>query len=105
VGDRGCHGDCRAGVPTDAIYLAEYASPRVYGIVKPLIDVAAGIPSVIFGIWGVIMVVPFVHSIIASDLGAWLSHVPLFDTRNPTGYSVLAGGVVLAVMVFPSSSQ
>lgn len=84
-----------------AIYLAEYASPRVYGVVKPLIDVTAGIPSVIFGIWGVIMVVPVVQAIIASDVGAWLSTVPLFSTRNPTGYSVLAGGVVLAVMVFP----
>jgi phosphate transport system permease protein len=84
-----------------AIYLAEYASPRVYGAVKPLIDVTAGIPSVIFGIWGVIMVVPAVQAIIASDVGAWLSRWPLFSARNPTGYSVLAGGVVLAVMVFP----
>jgi len=84
-----------------AIYLAEYASPRVYGVVKPLIDVTAGIPSVIFGIWGVIMVVPAVQAIIASDVGVWLSRWPLFSARNPTGYSVLAGGVVLAVMVFP----
>jgi phosphate transport system permease protein len=84
-----------------AIYLAEYASAHVYGVVKPLIDVTAGIPSVIFGIWGVIMVVPLVQTIVASDVGEWLSQLPLFSTRNPTGYSVLAGGVVLAVMVFP----
>jgi phosphate transport system permease protein len=84
-----------------SIYLAEYASPRVYGVVKPLIDVTAGIPSVVFGIWGVIMVVPSVQRLIASDIGVWLSGVPIFSARNPTGYSVLAGGVVLAVMVFP----
>ncbi|MCS7260529.1 MAG: phosphate ABC transporter permease subunit PstC, partial [Anaerolineae bacterium] len=84
-----------------SIYLAEYASRRVYAIVKPLIDVSAGIPSVIFGIWGVIMVVPLVHRLASSSIGRSLSWLPFFETHNPTGYSVLAGGVVLAVRVFP----
>jgi phosphate transport system permease protein len=84
-----------------AIYLVEYASPRLRAVVKPLIDLAAGIPSVIYGIWGVIMVVPFVETIIASEVGQRLSVIPLFSIRNPTGYGVLAGGMVLAVMVFP----
>ena len=84
-----------------AIYLAEYASPRAYAVIKPLIDVSAGVPSVIYGIWGVIAVVPCVQAIISSDLGQRLSVVPLFTISNPTGYCVLAGGVVLAVMVFP----
>lgn len=84
-----------------SIYLAEYASRRVYAIVKPLIDVSAGIPSVIFGIWGVIMVVPLVQRFATSSIGHSLSRLPFFELHNPTGYSVLAGGIVLAVMVFP----
>jgi len=84
-----------------AIYLAEYASPRLYAIVKPLIDVSAGIPSVIYGIWGVLLVVPLVQTIINSDIGRRLSVFPIFKTENPTGYGILAGGLVLAVMVFP----
>lgn len=84
-----------------SIYLAEYASRRVYAIVKPLIDVSAGIPSVIFGIWGVIMVVPLVQRIASSEIGHNLSRLPFFQVNNPTGYSVLAGGTVLAIMVFP----
>jgi len=84
-----------------SIYLAEYASRRVYAIVKPLIDVSAGIPSVIFGIWGVIIVVPLVQKLATSSIGRSLSRLPLFEMHNPTGYSVLAGGVVLAIMVFP----
>ncbi len=84
-----------------SIYLAEYASRRVYAIVKPLIDVSAGIPSVIFGIWGVIMVVPLVQRIASSEIGHKLSKLPFFQVNNPTGYSVLAGGIVLAIMVFP----
>ncbi|MBN1218628.1 MAG: phosphate ABC transporter permease subunit PstC [Anaerolineae bacterium] len=83
-----------------AIYLSEYASERVRGLVKPFIDLLAGIPSVVFGIWGVLAVVPFVERI-SPVLGRWLGFIPLFRSDNPTGYGVLAGSLVLAVMVFP----
>jgi len=84
-----------------AIYLAEYASNRVRGITKPLIDLLAGIPSVIFGIWGVLAVVPFVEKVVAPTTGQWLGFIPFFRSNNPTGYGVLAGSLVLAIMVFP----
>ncbi len=70
-------------------------------IIKPLIDLLAGIPSVVYGVWGVLTVVPLIRNYIAPSLDRWLSFVPFFRSDNPTGYSVLAGGVVLAVMVFP----
>ena len=73
-----------------AIYLSEYASMRVRNAVKPLIDLLAGIPSVIFGIWGVAFVVPAVRYRVA----------PMFGI-NTTGYCVLSAGIVLAIMVFP----
>jgi phosphate transport system permease protein len=83
-----------------AIYLAEYARPRIHAWAKPLIDLLAGIPSVIYGVWGVVTIVPFVEK--ANPLvSRWLGSIPLFRSTNPTGYSVLAGGLVLAVMVFP----
>lgn len=73
-----------------AIYLSEYASRRVRDIVKPLIDLLAGIPSVVYGLWGVSVVVPLVRN-----------HVgPLFGVRT-SGYNALSGGIVLAIMVFP----
>jgi phosphate transport system permease protein len=84
-----------------AVYLAEYASERVRSMAKPMIDLLAGIPSVIFGIWGVLTVVPFVEHVVAPLLGQWLGFMPLFCSDNPTGYGVLAGSLVLAVMVFP----
>ena len=73
-----------------SIYLAEYASSRVQGIIKPMIDLLAGIPSVIFGLIGVLIVVPFIRNILAPIVGLSI-----------TGYSVLAGSTVLAIMVFP----
>lgn len=84
-----------------AIYLAEYARPQVRALAKPLIDLLAGIPSVVYGVWGVLTVVPFVERVIAPPMSRWLGFMPLFRADNPTGYGVLAGGVVLAVMVFP----
>jgi phosphate transport system permease protein len=85
-----------------AIYLAEYARTSVRQALKPLIDLLAGIPSVVYGLWGVLIVVPLIRE----DVGPWidhrLGHIPVFSTvANPTGYGVLAGSIVLAVMVLP----
>ena len=84
-----------------AIYLAEYSSPRARVLIKPLIDLLASFPSVVYGVWGMLTVVPFVERTLAPTLNGWLGFLPLFRTDNPTGYGLLAGGLVLAVMVFP----
>ena len=73
-----------------AIYLSEYAPRYIREWTKPLIDLLAGIPSVVYGVWGVLVIVPLIKNYIA----------PFFGTFS-SGYSVLAGGTVLAIMVFP----
>ena len=73
-----------------AVYLSEYAHKRVRDAVMPLIDLLAGIPSIVYGVWGVLVIVPLIKDHIA----------PKFDTFS-SGYCVLAGGVVLSIMVFP----
>ncbi|MDZ7332460.1 MAG: phosphate ABC transporter permease subunit PstC [candidate division KSB1 bacterium] len=72
-----------------AIYLAEYAPRRLRELLRPVIDVLAGIPSVIYGLWGVIVIVPLVR---------WLGQVTGHIT---SGYNLLSGAIVLAIMVFP----
>lgn len=84
-----------------AIFLAEYASERTRTIAKPMIDLLAGIPSVVYGIWGVLTVVPFVQDFIMPALNKYLGFIPLFKSDNPTGFGVLSGSLVLGVMVFP----
>jgi phosphate transport system permease protein len=84
-----------------AIYLAEYATPRTRHVVMPLVDLLAGIPSVVYGVWGMLAVVPVVQGTVAPTLGRWLGFIPLFRSDNPTGFGILAGAVVLAVMVVP----
>ncbi len=84
-----------------AIYLAEYAPHRLREAVKPLIDLLAGIPSVVYGLWGALMIVPFIRDILIPWSQNIFPNMPLLQTQNPTGYSILAGGIVLAAMVFP----
>ncbi len=84
------------------IYLAEYTSSRRRTMVKPIVDLLAGIPSVVYGLWGVLFVVPLIREVVAPALGQTLgTRWPLFAMTNPSGYSVLAGAIVLAIMVFP----
>lgn len=73
-----------------AIYLAEYAPKRVADLMAPLIDLLAGIPSVVYGVWGVLVIVPLIKDYIAPRLGIF-----------STGYSILAAGIVLAIMILP----
>jgi len=72
-----------------AIYLNEYAGRRLRETARVVIDLMAAIPSVIYGLWGVLVVVPFVRF-----LGEVFDH-------PTTGYSLLAGGIILAIMVSP----
>ncbi len=68
-----------------AIYLAEYAPKRVRHGLKPLLDMFSGVSPVIFGVFGVLVVVPLIKSL----------------NEDFTGFSILAGGIVLALMIFP----
>jgi len=83
-----------------AIYLAEYARPRMREGVKPLIDLLAAIPSVVYGVWGLVAIVPLVDWL-SPRISATLGFLPFIKSENPTGFSILAGGIVLAVMVAP----
>ncbi len=84
------------------IYLAEYMTTRARNVFKPLLDLLVGIPSVVYGLWGVLFIVPLVRN----HIGPWSDQtlgqaLPFFRQTNPSGYGLLAAGFVLGVMVFP----
>ncbi len=68
-----------------ALFLAEIAPKRAESLFRPVIELLAGIPSVVYGMFGLIVIVRFIKV--------------SFDV--PTGETVLAGGIVLAVMILP----
>lgn len=73
-----------------SVYLVEYAGSKLRNFVLPLVNILAAIPPVLYGVWGVLFVVPMIGEYIA----------PIFGISS-TGYSVFSGGIVLAVMIFP----
>lgn len=83
-----------------AIYLSVYAHRTMRQFARPLIDVLSGISPVIYGVWGVLMIVPFVRDHLMPFFSGKLPFFP-FASENYTGFSALSAGLVLAVMVFP----
>lgn len=83
-----------------AIFLSEYAPKRIREFAKPIIDLLAGISPVVYGVWGIIAIVPLVRDYLMPFFSEKLPFFP-FVSDNYTGFSALTGGIVLAVMSFP----
>src|SRR5512140_413865 len=84
-----------------ALYLSEYAHNVTRSVAKPLLDLLAAIPPVVYGVWGLLAIVPFVQGFLAPLAKRWFSYIPILQVKQPTGFSILAGGIVLAVMIAP----
>jgi phosphate transport system permease protein len=87
------------GIPTGigcAVFLAEVAGKRSAGIFKSAVELLAGIPSVVYGFFGLIVLVPAIRAYI----------VPIAQKINPdvstSGFSILAGALILAMMILPT---
>ena len=87
-----------------AIYLVEYAPPRLAIVLTFIIELIAAVPSVVIGLWGLYLFAPFVRDTlqwyIASTIG---QVVPFFaeDPQRPSTFSVFTAGIVLAIMITP----
>jgi phosphate transport system permease protein len=83
------------------VYLSLLAPGRAGAVIGPLVELLAAVPSVILGLWGIIILAPFMHSTIEPALHDVLGFIPIFGTPSPTGLGVFTAGVVLAIMVLP----
>jgi phosphate transport system permease protein len=83
-----------------AVFLAELAPRRLSDSIAFLIDLLAAIPSVIYGLLGIFVVVPLMRTVLGPVLRAALGKTPLFSGPN-YGVGFLTAGIVLAIMVVP----
>ena len=81
-----------------AIYIAEYASSRVRAVVKPALEILAGIPTVVYGFFAALAVAPFIR-----DMGANL-HLDKLGIEIASE-SALAAGLVMGIMIIPFVSS
>ena len=87
------------GVPTgiaSAVFLADMLHKKAAALFKFAIELLAGIPSVVYGFFGLIVIVPMVKK-------TFLPAMQLFDRQAASnGFSIMAGGIVLAIMILPT---
>jgi phosphate transport system permease protein len=83
------------------LFLAMLAPPRVRAVIGPLVEMLAAIPSVVLGLWGVIVLAPFVAQDVEPFLHGAFGFIPLFGPPQTTGLSVFTAGLVLTIMVVP----
>ena len=82
------------------LYLSMMAPRRVRAVVGPLVEMLAAVPSIIYGFWGLVVLVPFVNHL-EPGLHSVLGFIPLFGPPSTTGISVFSAGIVLTVMILP----
>ncbi|WP_300030243.1 phosphate ABC transporter permease subunit PstC [uncultured Roseobacter sp.] len=78
-----------------AVYLSEYASPRVRGIAKPLLEILAGIPTIVYGLFALLTIGPMLMSVFGSDGAGWMGG----------GRSVMTAGIAMGIMLIPFVSS
>ncbi len=83
-----------------AIFLVEQAPPVISRPITFLVELLAAIPSVVYGLWGIFVLAPFLRVHVEPHLAHWFGWLPLF--QGPiTGIGLLTGGIILAIMVTP----
>jgi phosphate transport system permease protein len=84
-----------------ALYLSMAASPRVRGVIGPLVETLAAIPSVILGFWGILVFGPFLQKHIEPFLHGVLGFLPIFGPVPTTGTGLFNASLILTIMVVP----
>ncbi|MEP6745385.1 MAG: phosphate ABC transporter permease subunit PstC [Gemmatimonadota bacterium] len=83
-----------------AIFLTEFAPQRIRGPVAFLIEMLAAIPSVVYGLWGIFVLIPFLRAVVFPVLRDLFGFLPFF-TGPIYGPSMLSAALILAIMVMP----
>ena len=83
-----------------SIFLAEMAAPKLSNILTFLIELLAAVPSVIYGLIGIFILVPAIRTYLVPPLKAAFGYLPIFEGTF-YGLSFLSAGIVLSVMVVP----
>ena len=83
-----------------ALFLTELCPDKIRGILSLLVELLAAIPSVIYGLWGIFVLAPFLRAHVEPFLGKYFGWTGLF-TGPKYGIGMLAAGIILAIMILP----
>jgi len=93
-----------------AIYLSEYASARTRAVLKPTLEILAGVPTVIYGYFALVYLTPLLNSFFPTRVGLIPPGVPVlpeytFVVPSLRTFNVLSGGVVVGLIIIPLVSS
>jgi len=83
------------------LYLSTVAPGRVSGVIGPLVEMLAAIPSVILGFWGIVVLAPFLQRNLEPFLHSALGFLPVFGAPQTTGTGLFNASLILTIMVVP----
>jgi len=83
-----------------ALFLTEYAPKRLRTPVEYAVDLLAAVPSVVYGLWGLLVVLPYFLRPISNFVAKYLGFIPIFSGPS-TGLSYFAAGIILSIMITP----
>jgi phosphate transport system permease protein len=83
-----------------ALFITEILPRKLGGLISSLVELLAAIPSVIYGLWGVLVMAPWLQQTVQPWLAEHLGFLPFFNGA-PYGVSMMAGVLILAVMIVP----
>jgi len=84
-----------------SIFLSEIYKSKFGGYISTMVDLLAAIPSVVYGLWGIFILGPFLSNYIQPFLGGYFGFLPIFQ-GPPMGLSLMTGGIILAIMILPT---
>ncbi len=84
-----------------AIAMVYRVPPRFKIIISTLVELMAGVPSVVYGLWGIVVFVPLVGGMFGPFVTQYLAWVPFLGGRSGSGYGLFSAGAILAIMVLP----
>ena len=88
-----------------AIYLTELAPPFLRSPVTALVETLAAVPSVVIGLWGILVLGPVLRTHVEPALHSAFGFIPLFGTPSSTGSSIFTAIIVLTMMILPIVSS
>jgi phosphate transport system permease protein len=84
-----------------AIFLTEICPPWLRSPLSSMVELLAAVPSVVYGLWGIFGLAPFLREHVEPVLASTLGFLPFFQGPHQ-GYGMLTGGIILAIMILPT---
>ncbi len=84
-----------------SLFITQFAPPKLGRVLTTPVELLAAIPSVVYGLWGLFVLVPLLRESVEPWLGKYFGWLPLFR-GPPIGLGYLASGLILAVMILPT---